>query len=43
MNGPGFGLWEPPAIERRIIFDAVQWYRRVYIRSLVGTALERAP
>ena len=43
VDGPGFGHWEPTALERRIIFDACRWYRRVYIRSLVGAALERTP
>ena len=43
VEGPGFGVWGPNAIERRIIFDACQWYRRVYIRSLVGAALESSP
>jgi hypothetical protein len=43
LDGEGFGHWKPTAIERRIIADAARWYRRVYIRSLVGAALERTP
>jgi hypothetical protein len=34
VTGP-FGEWEPDFIERRIIWDAMVWYRSEYIRSLV--------
>ena len=34
LSGP-FGHWEPNRIEKRIIWDAVQWYRRGYIKSLL--------
>jgi hypothetical protein len=34
VSGP-FGEWKPDFIERRLIWDAMVWYRREYIRSLV--------
>lgn len=34
LDGP-YGQWEPNVIERLIIWDAVQWYRRAYIKSLL--------
>jgi hypothetical protein len=39
IEGAAFGTWEPAYIERRIIFDAVEWWKRVYIRSLVHKAI----
>jgi hypothetical protein len=39
IQGAAFGTWEPTYIERRIIFDAVEWWKRVYIRSLVHKAI----
>ena len=35
VTGKDYGEWNPTAIERRIIWNAVAWYRRVYIRSLL--------
>ena len=39
VEGPTFGTWEPTYIERRILFDAVRWWKRVYVRSLVHKAI----
>jgi hypothetical protein len=39
VDGPAFGRWEPTFIERRILFDAIRWWKRVYIRSLVHKAI----
>ena len=33
-----FGHWQPTAIEKRIIWNAVSWYRRDYIKSLLRKA-----
>ena len=35
-----FGKWEPSAIERRIIFNALHWFRTVYMKRLLVRALE---
>jgi hypothetical protein len=34
LHGP-YGNWEPNAIERLIIWNAVQWYRHTYVKSLL--------
>jgi hypothetical protein len=34
-----FGKWEPGRIERRIIFNAVQWYRTAYMKHLLAKGL----
>lgn len=39
VSGEPFGNWEPTYIERRIIFDAVEWWKRVYVSSLVHKAI----
>lgn len=39
VEGSAFGTWEPTYIERRILFDAVRWWKRVYVRSLVHRAI----
>ena len=40
ISGNGYGEWRPTAIERRIIWNAVAWYRRVYIRNLLMRAMD---
>ena len=40
ITGNGYGEWSPTAIERRIIWNAVARYRRVYIRNLLMRALD---
>jgi hypothetical protein len=34
LDGP-YGRWEPNAIERLIIWNAVYWYRHTYVKSLL--------
>lgn len=40
VSSKDYGEWNPTAIERRIIWNAVAWYRRVYIRSLLMRAMD---
>lgn len=42
FEGKGFGRWESSRIERRIIYNAISWYRHDYIKHLVGRALTAA-
>jgi hypothetical protein len=39
IEGHGFGRWDPNFIERRIINNAIAWYRRVYIKHLLTQVL----
>jgi hypothetical protein len=39
VEGKAFGRWDPNYIERRIIYNAVSWYRRVYIKHLLTQVL----
>ena len=39
VEGRGFGRWDPNFIERRIIYNAIAWYRRVYIKGLLTQVL----
>ena len=39
VEGEGFGRWDPNFIERRIIYNAIAWYRRVYIKHLLTQVL----
>lgn len=39
ISGP-FGSWEPNTIERRILWEAIKWYRAAYIKSLLVKALD---
>ena len=34
-----FGNWEPSRIERRILFNAISWYRHDYMKVLLARAL----
>ncbi len=36
VEGEGFGRWDPNFIERRIIYNAIAWYRRFYIKHLLA-------
>jgi hypothetical protein len=39
VEGEGFGRWDPNFIERRIIYNAIAWYRRFYIKHLLTQVL----
>jgi hypothetical protein len=33
LSGDAYGTWQPNFVERRIIYDAVRWHRRMSIRA----------
>jgi hypothetical protein len=37
-----FGRWNPNVVERRIIFDAIAWYRTAYMKRLLTEAMAAA-
>jgi hypothetical protein len=38
LHGAGFGEWSPSPIEKRILWNAVLWYRREHLRRALDSA-----
>jgi hypothetical protein len=38
LHGAGFGEWTPTPVERRIVWNAVLWYRREQLRKTLDGA-----
>jgi hypothetical protein len=38
LHGAGFGEWTPTAVEKRIVWNAVLWYRREQLRKTLDGA-----